>query len=115
MITLGQAIKEARKEALLTQRQLAANILKEDGHPISVAYLNDIEHDRRNPSSDHMILQFAKALDLPSEYLYLLAKRIPSDVDKIYGKDAANRADYKQRAVAAYKAFFKALAIDKAA
>jgi transcriptional regulator with XRE-family HTH domain len=79
-ITFGRAIASKRKEIMLSQKELAARILKEDGEPITPQYLNDIEHDRRNPSSDHIVQQFAEQLNLPSDYLYYLAGRIPADV-----------------------------------
>jgi transcriptional regulator with XRE-family HTH domain len=76
-MTFGEIISKARKEKGLNQRQLAALIKKEDRQAISAPYLNDIEHDRRNPSSDHLIEQFALALDLEPETLYFAARRLP--------------------------------------
>ncbi len=76
-MTFGEAIVHARKKKELSQKQLTSMILKEDGSPISPQYLNDIERDRRNPPGEHLIGQFAKALDLPEEYLYFLANQIP--------------------------------------
>lgn len=78
--TLGQAIAAARKTKGLSQKQLAAGIQREDGTPISPQYLNDIEHDRRNPSSDHLVQQFATVLGLDADYLYYLADRFPEDL-----------------------------------
>jgi transcriptional regulator with XRE-family HTH domain len=62
--TFGRAIADARKNIGLTQKELAAKVLREDGFAISPQYLNDIERDRRSPSSDHIVQQFAQALDL---------------------------------------------------
>lgn len=76
-MTLGEVISEARKEKKLSQRELAARIKKEDGQSISAAYVNDIEHDRRTPVSQHMIEQFAQALDIETGVLYFLIDRIP--------------------------------------
>jgi transcriptional regulator with XRE-family HTH domain len=76
-MTFGEIISKARREKGLNQRQLAALVKKEDGQAISAPYLNDIEHDRRSPSSDHIIEQFATALDLQPETLYFAARRIP--------------------------------------
>jgi transcriptional regulator with XRE-family HTH domain len=76
-MTFGQALIEARKKKLLSQKQLASMILKEDGSPISPQYLNDIERDRRNPPGEVIISQFAKILEIPEEYLYFLANEIP--------------------------------------
>jgi transcriptional regulator with XRE-family HTH domain len=78
--TFGRAISSARKEKAWSLRDLAELILREDGSPISVQYLNDIEHNRRSPSSDRMVRQFADALAINPDWLYYLAGRFPHDV-----------------------------------
>jgi transcriptional regulator with XRE-family HTH domain len=60
--TFGSLIASARKDQKLSQKELAERILKEDGQSITPQYLNDIEHDRRSPSSDYLVRQFAKVL-----------------------------------------------------
>lgn len=75
--TFGSVISNARKKKKLNQKQLAEKIIREDGDPISPQYLNDIEHDRRSPSSDHMIKQFSKALGIKADYLHYLNGRFP--------------------------------------
>lgn len=75
--TFGRFIAEARKKLNMSQKELAAKILREDGESISPQYLNDIERDRRNPSSDHMVKQFAAILDLDADYLHYLNGRFP--------------------------------------
>jgi Helix-turn-helix. len=77
--TFGSVIGLRRKELKLTQKDLASRILREDEVPISAQYLNDIEHDRRNPSSDFIVKQLAKILALPEEYLYYMAGKFPTD------------------------------------
>lgn len=80
-VTFGNEIARARKTKELSQKELASRILKEeDGKAISPQYLNDIEHDRRSPTSDHLIRQFAVALDLSEDMLFVLAGKIPDDV-----------------------------------
>ena len=79
-ITFGQAISRKRREKEMNQKELAAQIKREDGEPISPQYLNDIEHDRRSPSSDLMVQQFAKVLGLEADYLYYLAGKYPTDI-----------------------------------
>jgi transcriptional regulator with XRE-family HTH domain len=80
-ITFGQAIARARKAKDLSQKELAALIQKdEEGGAISPQYLNDIEHDRRNPTSDHLIREFARVLDEDEGYLFVLAGKIPDDI-----------------------------------
>lgn len=100
-MTFGEKIAEARKATGLSQKDLAAKILKEDGEPISPQYLNDIEHDRRNPPSAEMIDQFAKVLRLPPEVLYFLAGKLTEDLKSAPVDN--------EKIVDAYKAFRKAL------
>ena len=76
-MTFGQAIINARKAKLMSQKQLASLIIKDDGKPISPQYLNDIERDRRNPPNDQFISQFSKVLDIPEEYLFFIVHEIP--------------------------------------
>lgn len=79
-MTIGDIISTGRKRAGLTQRELAARILKEDGTPISPPYLNDIERDRRNAPSPHLLKQFAEILRLSYDYLLFLAGDLPDDL-----------------------------------
>lgn len=78
--TFGRAISNARKGKGWSLRDLALRIQREDGQTISPQYLNDIEHDRRRPSSDHMVQQFVDALQIDRDWLYYLAGRFPEDV-----------------------------------
>ena len=79
-MTFGKTIANARKNRGVSQRELAIQIVKEDGTPISPQYLNDIERDRRNPPGDHLLKQLAEALGLDEDYLYFLAGKLPSDM-----------------------------------
>lgn len=79
-MSFGEVISKRRKELRLSQKSLADQIMKEDGQPISPQYLNDIEHDRRNPSSDHLIQEFARVLDLRPEVLYFNAGQLTEDL-----------------------------------
>ena len=54
MKTFGRIIAEARKGLGISQKDLAAKTRKEDGTPISPQYLNDIEHDRRDPPGEYI-------------------------------------------------------------
>src|ERR1700742_655476 len=100
-MTFGRIIADARAREGLTQRDLADLILKEDGNPISAPYLNDIEHDRRTPSSDHMIKQLSEALDLHPELLYFAARKIPASAYKTEVSE--------DRVIAAFDAFRRVL------
>ncbi len=79
-MTFGQVVAAERKKHGMSQKDLAARVLKEDGTPISPQYLNDIERDRRNAPSEHLIAAFARELNLDSDYLHYLAGQIPPDV-----------------------------------
>lgn len=81
--TFGRIISAARKEIGLSQKQLAADIKKEDGEPISAQYLNDIEHDRRNPPSEFITRQLAGILKLNEDYLLFVAGTFPEDIRQI--------------------------------
>lgn len=99
-MTFGQAISKARKVKGLSQKQLAALVVKdEDGGAISPQYLNDIEHDRRNPTSDHLIKQFAKVLGEDEGYLFVLAGKLPDDLRK--------KAKNREQIVASFANFRK--------
>ena len=97
MPTFGETLSEKRKEAGLSQKDLAARICKEDGQAISPQYLNDLEHDRRNPPSSHLIEQFAAVLKIDAVLLYHCAGELPPDL-------RCNSVE-EETVVAAYKAF----------
>ena len=93
-VTFGRYIADARKKLQMSQKQLASQILREeDDEPISPQYLNDIERDRRNPSSDHLIQQFAKVLKIDADYLSYLAGKLPEEIRrKNLSEDAVKAA-----------------------
>lgn len=78
--TFGKTISEARKRLCISQKELASRVKKDDGSEISAQYLNDIEHDRRNPPAEIMIVQFADELQLDRDYLCMIAGSIPKDI-----------------------------------
>lgn len=78
--TFGQVLSAARRNAGLSQRELAARIFKDDGEPISPQYLNDLERDRRNPPASAFLKQFADVLGVPEEYLDFVAGLLPDDL-----------------------------------
>jgi len=100
METFGRIIAAARKAAGISQKDLAAKIRKEDGEPISHQYLNDIEHDRRNPPNELIIEQLAKQLDLAAEYLIFAAGMLPNDLRKDL---AGAKPEHVERAYRAFR------------
>ena len=79
-MTFGQYIAESRKKAGLSQKDLAERLRKEDGQSISAQYLNDIEHDRRNPPGEFILLQISSVLNLSLDYLRFLSGTLPDDI-----------------------------------
>jgi transcriptional regulator with XRE-family HTH domain len=84
MKTFGTLISEARRAKGLSRKDLAAKVKKkEDGQAISAQHLNDIEHDRRNPPSEFLIVQMAEFLAISKDGLLLAAGTIPEELQRI--------------------------------
>ena len=80
MSTFGRIIADARKALGMSQKELAARTCKEGGDSISPQYLNDIEHDRRNPPSEFIIEQLAEHLRLSKDHMIAAAGLWPKDL-----------------------------------
>jgi transcriptional regulator with XRE-family HTH domain len=106
MKTFGALISEARRAKGLSQKDLAAKVKKEDGQPISAQYLNDIEHDRRNPPSEFLIAQIAEHVGLSKDVLCIAAGTIPNDLQKM-------ATTQPQKVEQAFKAFRRAVKENK--
>lgn len=74
----GDFIRERRVFLKLSLRQIAEKIKKEDGDVLSPQYLNDIEHNRRNPPSEYIIEQLAHILGVDKNYLLALKGELPT-------------------------------------
>lgn len=103
MRTLGQVIASARQSRRLSQKAVASAIVMPDGNKsMSPAYLNDIEHDRRRPSSPETINAIAQALSLDRDYLLMLsAGQMPPDLQE---KAAATDTETYREALDAFRA-----------
>jgi transcriptional regulator with XRE-family HTH domain len=106
MKTFGTLISEARRAKGLSQKELASRVKKENGQPISAQYLNDIEHDRRNPPSEFLIGQIADLLTVSKDVLCIAAGTIPNDLQKM----ARTQPDKVEQA---FKAFRRAVKDNK--
>ena|ERR1700722_2564589 len=102
MKTFGTLISEARRAKGLSQKDLASKVKKEDGQPISAQYLNDIEHDRRNPPSEPLIGQIAEVLTVSKDVLCVAAGTIPNDLQRM-------ATSQPEKVEQAFKAFRKAV------
>ncbi len=98
MKTFGSILSEVRRAKGLSQKELASRVAKEDGQAISAQYLNDIEHDRRNPPSEYLIGQIADVLGESKDFLCLAAGTIPDDLRSL-------ATTQPEKAQAAFKAF----------
>ena len=94
--TFGRAVGQIRKSRGWSLSYLASQILRENGKTISPQYLNDIEHDRRRPSSEHMIRQFAEVLGVDRDWLYYLTNQYPVDLFRA----GFTEQEFKKRIVA---------------
>ncbi|MCK1705038.1 helix-turn-helix transcriptional regulator [Bradyrhizobium sp. 146] len=93
MSSFGRAIASARKQRAMSQKELAAKIVKEDGEAITPQYLNDIEHDRRSPSSDHLVSEFARVLKIDPLALYGLIGMLPEQDRKLIRKSTPDQVN----------------------
>jgi transcriptional regulator with XRE-family HTH domain len=91
-MTFGQVIAKYRKKAGYNLREMAPLVTKENGEPISFGYLSDIENDRRNPPSDHMINELARVLDISPNLLYIYARRLPAGLPVVDDQSKADKA-----------------------
>lgn len=102
MKTFGAVVSEARRAKGLSQKDLAALVKKEDGKEISAQYLNDIEHDRRNPPSEFLIGRIAAVLEVSKDMLCLAAGTLPEDLKRV-------ATTQPEKVEQAFKAFRKAV------
>src|SRR5690349_17297567 len=91
--SFGSAVASARKKRGWSQKELAAKVIKEDGEPITPQYLNDIEHDRRSPSSDHLVGEFARVLKIESAALFAVIGMLPIGDRKLVKQSTPQRID----------------------
>ena len=77
-MTLGQKIKQLRKQANLSLRELEKKV------DANFTYLSKIENDRTDdrPPSEDLLKRIAKELNTDADELLRLAQRIPNDVKK---------------------------------
>ena len=84
MTTVGQRIREIRKDRNLTQRELAERV------GINFTYLSRVENDRLDADQtprEETLQKIAKALNADADELLLLARRIPDAFrDRILAK-----------------------------
>ena len=73
----GKVLRNARRSKGLSLSKVVPLIIKEDGTPISIQYLSDLEQGKRVSSQPYFIEQIAKDLDIDVDWLYYLAGKFP--------------------------------------
>jgi len=73
----GVRLRELRKQAGLTQRELADRV------NVDFSYISKIESGAAPPPSEKVILQLAEALTADKDELSILAGKIPPDIAQI--------------------------------
>lgn len=79
----GKKIKKRRQELEYSLRKVCDDVRNEDGKPISVSYLNDIEQGHRNPPNNKIIVQIAAVLKLEPQDLLNLANKVHPIVEEV--------------------------------
>lgn len=77
MSEFGELLKALRKEKKITQRRLAELI------GIDFTYISKIENGSMEPPAEDKIINMAKVFDMDSNELLIVAKKVPSDFQKI--------------------------------
>ena len=73
----GRKLRELRKAAGLTQRQLAHQV------GVNFSYLSKIESGTMPPPSEQVIIRLAEVLNADRDELLVLAGKIPADIAMI--------------------------------
>ena len=104
----GATIRARRKELHKTQAQVARCL------GISKPYYSDIERGNRFPRDPDFIEALARALDLPSDYVYWLAGRVPRDIHQDIQAGLADGTLAHERILAAHRVFLEVICGGKA-
>lgn len=79
----GDLLKKKRKEAGLTQRELA------DRAGVDFSYISKIENGRLPPPAADTLVQLCKIMHVPPEELLALMRKIPTQVQQTISSSAA--------------------------
>jgi len=83
-MTFGERLKQLRREAGVTQRQLAKTT------NLDFSYISKLENDRNPPPAADTIVRICDALNIPAECLLALKGKLPSEIqERVAGNVAA--------------------------
>ena len=74
--TFGQYLRGKRREAGISQRELATRI------SVDFSYISKLENDRLPPPSASTVVSIAEALSAPRDEFLARVGKIPSDVEE---------------------------------
>ena len=77
--SFGAALRERRRAAGLSQRELAARAR------LDFSYISKLENDRLPPPAADTVIALCAALGIPAEELLALAGKLPSAVQQTMG------------------------------
>lgn len=83
MESFGQALREQRRLAGVSQRELAQRT------SLDFSYISKLENDRNAPPAADTIVKIAEALGTSPESLLAMTGKIPSDVQQNLGASPA--------------------------
>ncbi len=81
--TLGQALRQCRRAAGLTQRALAQRV------GVDVSYISKLENDRIPPPAADTVVKLACALSAAPDGLLTMTGKVPSAVNRMLGSKSA--------------------------
>ena len=77
MNEFGKKIQQLRRDALLSQRALAERV------GLNFTYISKIESGEMPPPSEDKIRELATALEGDEDELFMLARRVPTDLAEL--------------------------------
>ena len=80
--TFGELLRERRRQAGITQRQLAERA------GVDFSYISKLENDRLGPPAADTVVKLSQILGTPAEELLTLVGKLPSDVHDQLGASA---------------------------
>lgn len=88
--TFGQRLQELRREAGISQRDLAAQA------GVDFSYISKVENDRLPPPAADTIVKICAILQVPSDDLLALTGKMPSDVKEMLGSSSSAQQFIRQ-------------------
>jgi transcriptional regulator with XRE-family HTH domain len=82
-MTFGEALRDARRTAGISQRELAERA------GVDFSYISKIENGRVPPPAADTVVKLCEIIGVPAEELLSLMGKVPSDVQKSVGSSAA--------------------------